>query len=100
MIKNPYLNAVFATIYITLVSLFMYFGSKFIKIDNKILSPIAFMSLLTLSVAVMGYLFVLEPLQMYLSGEKTKSVHFFLKTLATFACITLLVIVLIFLRVF
>ena len=56
---------------------------------DKWYSGIAFISLLTLSVATMGYFFVMKPLLMYLDGDKSGAVSFFLKTLGTFAVITL-----------
>ncbi len=37
------------------------------------------------SAASMGYLFLYQPLQLYLEGEKKKSVDLFLKTLGVFA---------------
>lgn len=52
----------------------------------------AALSLLTLSAAVMGYLFLGEPLKLYLDGEKKKAVLFFWKTVLGFAVITMLII--------
>ena len=58
--------------------------------------PIAVISLFTLSTAVMGYLFVYSPLQLYLEGEKKKAVNLFLQTVAVFAGITLVIILVLF----
>ncbi|RJQ29898.1 hypothetical protein C4571_00570, partial [Candidatus Parcubacteria bacterium] len=59
-------------------------------------TPIAALSLLTLSVAVMGYLFFYGPLQLYLGGERERAVNLFLKTVGVFAGITALVLLLLF----
>lgn len=59
---------------------------------DTFLDPVIFLSIFVLSAAVMGYLFVGEPLQLYLRGERKEAVSFFLKTVASFAIITLVVI--------
>ena len=100
MIKNPFINAAFATLYITLIALFMFYGSKLFPPKDTILVPIAMISLFTLSAAMMGYLFLYQPLVLILDGHKNKAVKFFLQTVATFAGITVLVFVLLFLGVF
>ena len=88
--KNPYLNAVCASLYIGVVGTFMHLMEKgYANTPDKWYSGIAFISLLTLSVATMGYFFVMKPLLMYLDGDKSGAVSFFLKTLGTFAVITL-----------
>ncbi|HRH25658.1 MAG TPA: hypothetical protein PLD99_01740 [Parcubacteria group bacterium] len=90
--KNPYFNALGASLYIGVVGTFMHLMEKgYANTPDKWFSGIAFISLLTLSVATMGYFFVFVPLQMYLDGQKQESVRFFLKTLATFALITLVI---------
>ncbi|RJP43764.1 hypothetical protein C4587_02590, partial [Candidatus Parcubacteria bacterium] len=63
MTKNPFLNAVAAAVYIVIVVSIV---SNLPKQDTEFLTPIAALSLLTLSVAVMGYLFFYGPLQLYL----------------------------------
>ena len=95
MTKNPFLNAIFATLYITAVASFMFYGSKIFPSADTILAPIAMISLFTLSAAVMAYLFLLEPLQLFLDGHKKKAVNLFLQTVAVFALITFLIFVLI-----
>lgn len=89
--KNPYLNSIYAEAYIILlVSL----GHLFAKPNtpDKFFDPIVALSLFVLSEAVMGYLFLGEPLQLFLSGEKKQAVSFFMKTVASFAVITLIVV--------
>lgn len=100
MTKNPFINAATASLYITAIASFMYFGSNFFPKEDTILIPIAMVSLFTLSAAMMGYLFLYQPLQLFLDGHKKKAVNLFLQTVAVFAGITVLVFVLIFLGVF
>lgn len=100
MTKNPFINAASATLYITFVALFMFYGNKFFGPKDTILTPIAAISLFTLSAAVMGYLFLYQPLLLLIDGHKKSAVNLFLQTLAVFAGITLLVFVLLFLGVF
>ena len=88
MTKNPMHNAILASGYIVLVASLMFFGSTFAGGPDTVLAPIAMLSLLVLSAAVMAYLFLLQPVQMYLDGEKKEAVDFFAKTLAAFAVIT------------
>ena len=96
MMRNPIVHALLATLYITLVSLFMFYGTKMIGPGNSVVGPIAVLSLFTLSAAVMGYLFLYQPLQLYFEGKKKQAVNFFLQTVATFAAITILIFLLLF----
>jgi hypothetical protein len=47
----------------------------------------------------MGYLFLSQPIQLFLDGKKKQAVSLFLQTLGVFACITLVAVVLSFSRV-
>lgn len=87
--KNPYLNSVYAEVYIVIVGLIMQNVGKPDTPDN-FFTPIAALSLLVLSASVMGYLFLGRPLQLYLDGEKKQAVSFFMKTVLSFALITAL----------
>ena len=101
MTKNPFLNALSASGYIVIVVSVMTFLSQTQK--NKpdtFLAPILALSLLTLSVTVMAYVFFYQPLQLFLEGRKKQAIDLFLQTVAIFAGITLLVFVLLFLGVF
>lgn len=101
MSKNPFLNAGAATLYIIIVATVMNTASRYAPKDtpDTVMAPIAILSLFTLSAAVMGYLFVSEPLQMFLAGEKKKGVTLFLQTVAIFAVITLIVLFLAFSKI-
>jgi len=90
--KNPYLNSIYAEAYIViLVSLITYIGKQ--DSPDNFFSPVAALSLFVLSAAVMGFLFLGEPLQLFLDGEKKQAVSFFMKTVISFAVITLILFV-------
>ncbi|OGG59729.1 hypothetical protein A2765_04030 [Candidatus Kaiserbacteria bacterium RIFCSPHIGHO2_01_FULL_56_24] len=92
MIKNPYANAVLAALYIVAIVLFINYGTQFAREKpDTILIPMAMLSLFVLSAALMGLLFLLQPVLMYLDGKKKDAVSFFLTTLGTFAGITVVV---------
>jgi hypothetical protein len=98
MTKNPLVNAFMATGYITLVALLMFYGTRFLgNKPDTIFAPIAMISLFTLSAAMMGYLFLSQPLQLYFEGEKKAAASLFLKTVATFAYVTFIVFLALFL---
>jgi hypothetical protein len=100
MTKNPFLNAFAATLYITLVATFTFYGSKSFPSKDTILTPIAMISLFTLSAAIMGYLFLSQPLQLFLDGHRKNAINLFLQTIATFAGITLIIFILLYFGVF
>lgn len=78
------MNAALAALYIVLIVLLIQvFAST--KGEDTILIPITMLSLLVLSVAVMGFLFISGPFRIYFDGKKEEAVMFFLKTLGTFA---------------
>ncbi len=96
MTKNPILNALAATFYITIVTIVMNLGSRYAPKDDSFLAPVAFISLFTLSAAVMAYIFVKEPLLLWFNGKKKEGISLFLHTLITFAVITAVVLFLVF----
>ncbi len=98
MITNPFLNAVFATLYISgVVSVITYFeGNTPEGAGDFFLLPIAFLSMFTLSAAVMGYLFLGQPFMLYNDGKKAEAVKFFFSTVVTFAAITLVLLGIVF----
>src|SRR5690349_11384068 len=100
MTKNPFINALTATVYITAVATIPFFGKELFGPGNSFLIPIAMISLFTLSAAVMGYLFLYQPLLFLLDGHKKDAVKLFLQTVAIFAGITIIVFVLLSLRIF
>lgn len=93
MTKNPLINAFAASGYIVLVvSIMNYLSARLKDTPDKVLAPIAALSLFTLSAAVMGYIFGSQPLQLYFEGKKKEAVDLFLKTVGVFAVITALIL--------
>ena len=89
MSKNPILNALCASAYIILVVSVMTFVTQPLK--NKpdtFAAPIIVLSVLTLSVAVMAYLFFYQPLLLFIEGKKKEAVSLFTKTVGVFGVIT------------
>lgn len=101
MTKNPFLNAFLALLYIVAVVLVINYGATHVSdTQPKIVGPIAMLSLFTLSAAVMGYLFVLQPLRLYLDGAKEAGVRLFLQTMGVFAVFTTAILAVLFLGLF
>lgn len=96
MTKNPFINALAAALYIIIIASVMFYGTSDQSGPDSVFAPIAFMSLFTLSAAMMGYLFFYQPLQLYLDGKKKKAVNLFLQTLAVFALITATILTVLF----
>lgn len=88
--KKPFIHALSAGAYIVLiVNLINFFGRSNVP-EDTILAPIAMLSLLVLSVAFMGFVFLYEPVRMYGEGHKKQALDFFGKTLACFAGLVVL----------
>lgn len=96
MTKNPIVNGLGALAYIVTITLIIYFGTKNLPKEDTILAPIAMISLFTLSAAVMGYIFGLQPIQLYLDGKKKEAVQLFLKTMMVFGLLTSIILLLLF----
>lgn len=93
MSTNPLINAFSASGYIILVVNLMNFISQNLKDKpDTIFAPITLLSLLTLSAAVMSYLFFYQPLKLFIEGKKKDSVRLFLQTVGVFAVITIVVL--------
>jgi hypothetical protein len=103
MTRNPIVNALSAALYIALVACTMFFGSELAKLEDTpdtVLAPIAMLSLLTLSAAMMAFIFFYQPIRMYLDGLKEEGVKLLMQTIGTFAVITGLALVGLFLPAF
>ena len=93
MTRNPYINALLAGGYIVLVVLLITYGPAFVREKpDTILAPMAMLSLLVLSAALMAYLFFLQPVLMYVEGKRREAVELFMKTLGAFAVITCVIV--------
>ncbi len=100
MSKNPVINGFAASAYIFIVASVMNFGTRMMSHQNSFMAPVAVLSLFTLSAAVMGYVFCYQPAQLYFDGKKKEAVRLFLQTVVVFACITILMLILLFTGVF
>lgn len=86
MKTHPFLNALFASLYIVGVVFTMSTLDGVGPNAATLLIPIAVLGLFVLSVAVMAFLFGYQPFQLYFDGQKQEAVSFFFKTLLCFAC--------------
>lgn len=59
-------------------------------------APVTVLFVLTLSVSVMAYLFFYQPLILFIEGKKKEAVNLFVKTVAFFATITVIILILLF----
>lgn len=95
MTKNPFINSLAAALYIAIIASVMFYGKNIIPPGpDTIFAPIAILSLFVLSAAVMGYIFLSQPIQMYLDGSKKPALKLFGQTLVSFAVITVIAFVL------
>lgn len=95
MTKNPVINALGASAYILFGVVVMSFVTEPLK--NKpdtFFAPVVFLSLLTLSVAVMAFLFFYQPLQFLIEGKKKEAFSLLVKTIGVFALITVVALLL------
>ena len=100
MTKNPFLNAIAASVYIGLVVLLMNLAGNMDTSTSEFVIASMMLSLFVLSAAVMGYIFFYQPFRMYTEGKKKDAVKLFLQTLGIFGGITVILFVLYFLGVF
>ena len=85
MTRNPIINALGGLLYIVSVVSLIYFAPHNANTEDSIFLPIAMLSLFVFSAASTGYIFLYQPLQLFLEGEKKQAIDLFLKTLVAFA---------------
>lgn len=90
MTKNPVINALVGLLYIALVVSVLFYAPNFVHTEDNILIPIGMLSLFVFSAASMGYVFMYEPIQLFLEGKKKEAVNLFIRTLGVFAISALL----------
>jgi hypothetical protein len=93
MMKKALRNALLAVLYICGVATLMFYGGELIGPEDSVIMPIAMLCLLTLSAAVMGYLFFYQPAELYFANNKKGALKLFLQTLAIFAGVTVVVFI-------
>lgn len=90
MTHKPIINALSASAYILGVVSVMNFLSKTLgSKPDSFYAPVLFLSMLTLSVTVMAYLFLYQPIQLLIDGKKKEALHLFVRTVGIFAVFTL-----------
>jgi len=100
MTKNPFINALSAAAYIILVVTVMTFVTQPLRDKpDTFFAPIMVLFMLTLSVAVMAFLFFYQPLLLFIEGKKKAAVKLFAKTVGIFAALTGVVLALLVLGV-
>ncbi|MEK7227360.1 MAG: hypothetical protein AAB641_00500 [Patescibacteria group bacterium] len=95
MNKNPFLHALGAALYIV-ITVFVIDSFKSFEFRDTLLVPMVMLSLFVISAAVMGYLFLSQPLQLYFDNKKCGAITFFGKTVASFAGLALILVALLF----
>lgn len=90
MTKNPLVNALAAATYIAAISCLLFFGLRSAQPEDSILMPITMLSLLTLSAAVMAFLFFYQPITLLSKGEHASALKLLLSTIGFFAVITVI----------
>jgi hypothetical protein len=91
MTKNPFINALCATLYIALFATFITFAPP----DNQIpmpLAPILFLSLFVFSAAVMSYIVLYQPALLFFESKHKEAVTLFMQTLGFFALNTIVIV--------
>ena len=83
--KKPILYSFVTIVYIVLVVSIINF-TGYLELKETILMPMVMLGLFVLSVAIMGFLFLSEPLTLYLDGHKREALVFFGKIVGFFAC--------------
>lgn len=97
MLKNPFLNAFMAFGYIAgLVLAINQTSAIAANTPDTMLAPITMLSLLVLSVSVMGLLFFYEPLRLFFENQKQEALSFFLKAVTTFGGFVVVLVSLLF----
>lgn len=96
MTKNPFLNALTALLYIVIIASVMFYGTEHSQPEDTVFAPIVIVSLFTLSAAVMSYIFLYQPMQLFMDNKKKEAVNLFLHTVAAFAAITAVILFLFF----
>jgi len=89
--KKPFLSALGASLYIVIiVGVINAVTSALHGGGESILIPMVMLSLFVLSAAVMGFLFLYEPLLLLTENKKSEALAFFAKTVGIFACFVVL----------
>ncbi len=89
--KYAVINAALTTLYITLISSFIFYVPRALHLNDKpdsVFAPIIMLSLLVFSASVVGLLIFGKPIMWYLDGKKTEALKLLIFTLLTFFILT------------
>ena len=90
---NPFVNGIGAAAYIGAVALLInHISNLHHDTPDTVVGSIAFLSLVTFSAAVMGFLFFYRPVMLLIENKKDEALFFFFKTLGAFGVIGLLAV--------
>lgn len=96
--KKPFLNALAAAVYIAALVLIGQVVIGALKDHHDtIVIPMTMLSVFVFSAAVMGFLFLLEPLTLLIENRRKEAVIFFVKNVGYFACFVIIFGILLFL---
>ncbi len=95
MLRKPFFRSLCAAAYIALIVYVINVMTKATP-QGDILVPMTMLALFVLSAAVMGYLFLYEPLELYVMDRKQEALRDFGKTVSIFAIFTAIFVVLLF----
>ena len=97
MLKKSIISAFCASTYIALIVALLNFVSQTqANKPDTAFAPVAFLSLFTLSVAVMAYLFFYQSVLLLIEGKKKEAVRVFAQTVGAFAVFTAIIWILLF----
>ncbi len=93
MNNKPLFSALGAALYIIAIATLMGYLTDKPGVEETMIVPVTMLSLLVLSVAVMAYLFLNEPVRLYFDNKKSEAIGAFVKTVIYFAVFALISIV-------
>ena len=94
--KKPFLFAAGAALYIVVIVFVIDSATSGLE-GKTLIIPMVILGLFVLSAAVMGYLFLSEPIHLYMDNRKQDAVTFFAKVVGFFACFVAVFLILLFL---
>ena len=99
MTRNPILNGLAAVAYIAGLMSLIFYGPMLFSLLNfklgqvpEIFAGMTMVSIFVFSAAVMGYIFMYQPILLILAGEKKEGTKLFLQTTSAFAACAVLFI--------
>lgn len=95
--KKPFLYASVTALYIAALVCIATTVGSFMPQEDNILMPMTILGVFVVSAAVMGFLFLSEPLRLFMENKRHEALAFFAKTVGVFACFVVLAAILVFL---